>query len=374
MLGVWGYLFMYGAPKQTTEIFSNLGIIRQSDTPVRTVASASQPQEEGVQLSLSGSPLQQLSTRAVAGFTFVPDTPNVIRYVEQGTGHVYQIDLQSNLETQISLTTLPQTTVALFSPRTTKVALTVYENYDTRVSVGTLDETKKTLSFFELRRNAENIAFKNENEIYFTLAENNQTVGYVVDLTTQKSKEVLRAPFADSTMLWGNTFAGMYIYPKPAATLEGALYSIAGSQLTPKTTAFAGLTSFTNGVHTVTSRIIDAVYHTESISGTVTYPQGIIMINEKCAFSSEDKNILWCAAPLTATATYLQDWHKGIITSEDYLWYTNLTEESSTLVGDLPKLALKTLDVHNVAISDDGKNLLMGNKIDQTLWLYRIVQ
>jgi hypothetical protein len=99
------------------------------------------------------------------------------------------------------------------------------------------------------------------------------------------------------------------------------------------------------------------------------------MLKEKCVFDTAQEGAVWCAAPLdVANTSYVEDWYKGTITSEDYLWFTELSTQSSTLKGDLPTLAGKTLDVAGMTIDNNGKVLLFGNKIDQTLWIFRTGQ
>jgi hypothetical protein len=119
----WAYVFIYGVPENAEEIFGRFD--RAGDAPVFTgdensgdidVGDRSDGMNEGVV-----SRLRQLTTRPVAGAIF---TPEGIRYVERGTGHVYQIDLVSGGERMVSGTTLQRTIRAIFSPNGNYVALT----------------------------------------------------------------------------------------------------------------------------------------------------------------------------------------------------------------------------------------------------------
>ena len=370
MLVMWGYLFMYGAPKQTREVFSNLGIIPTSDTQTtRTVEALAPLQKNESRLSLGAGPLEQITTRAVAGFTFLADEPNTIIYAERGTGHIYEINLTSSLERQISVTTLPQTVNAIFSPNASYVALTVHEGYNKKTTVGTLQKGSDSMSFTDLPYNADNIAFTQDSKIHYTRREAHKTLGYLFDMTSKKETLLFSAPQNDATVNWTDSKA--FIAPKPTRFFEGALYEIASGKLIPKTTMLLGLRAFVVGENILYSYIQDKQYVGEAIVGGKIIKQAIVLIANKCTSDTTVGN-LWCAAPLTTPSTYLESWYKGEIISEDYLWHVNLISGEATVAGDFPKLAQQTLDVSVLTASHDTSSLLFINKTDQTLWIYRV--
>ena len=107
VISLWVYLLAYGAPQAPREVFTNLGLfngqIEEGVTPMVE-------EDAGISLALSNEPLQQISTRAIAGFGFSSSTQgDKIRYAELGTGHIYEIDMVNATELQITLTTFPQT-------------------------------------------------------------------------------------------------------------------------------------------------------------------------------------------------------------------------------------------------------------------------
>ena len=371
ILGMWVYLFLYGAPKATTDVFTNLGVLPKGDKSVRIVDANTSTLKDS-QLALGGSVLQQLTTRAVAGFGFASSSPDILRYVERGTGHVYEINLTSGKEEQVSVTTFPQATEAVFSPDTTSVALTSYEGYQKIVSVGTIDAHTTSVTLVKLPIGAENIAFANETTLYFTHTEAGKTLGSMFNIHTQAQTLLFTISLTDVEVLWGNGLKATYVLVKPSQTLEGALYVVSKNILTPVTNSEFGLTAFTNGAYTIASHATNNTYISESLKNGTISEQGILMLKEKCAIDRTRDGVVWCASPLEpAPKTYVEDWYKGIIISKDYLWLTDLSSKSSELKGDIPKLSGKTLDVTGMTINSNGKVLLFGNKIDQTLWMYR---
>lgn len=371
ILGMWVYLFLYGAPKATTDVFTNLGVLPKGDKSVRIV-DANTSALKSNQLALGGNALQQLTTRAVAGFGFASSSPDILRYAERGTGHIYEINLTSGKEEQVSVTTFPQTSEAVFSPEGTSVALTSYEGYQKIVSVGTIDARTTSSNVVKLPLGAENIAFVNETTLYFTQTQGNKTIGLMFNSSTQVQTTLFTINLTDIEVFWGNNLKATYVLVKPSRTLEGALYTVRKNVLIPVTNSAFGLTAFTNDTYTITSHATKNTYISESLKNGSVAEQGILMLKEKCVFDRTVDGVVWCAAPLeTPKNTYVEDWYKGITTSEEYLWLTDISSKSSELKGDMPKLGGKTIDVTGMAINSNGKVLLFGNKIDQSLWMYR---
>lgn len=366
IVGLWVYLLLYGAPKEVREVFTNLGVVPERDGSVRVI----DPNAEGqTQLVLGDQDFEQLTTRAVAGFGFTSNS-NTVRYVERGTGHIYEIDLVLGIETQISLTTIPQTVEAVFSPEATSVAVTVHTGYEKEVSVGTLLEKETSLELVKLPLNAENVSFKDESTLYYTQQGDATTVGYQFDFGSLAQTELFTIPFANAQVHWEGD---IYAYTKPTQYMEGFLYSASKGTITPVGSAQYGLTALIGSNYIVTSYISDDRYISTAVQDSGSYEQGILMLKEKCAFDPLSSDGAWCASPIgVLNAAYLEDWYKGAIVSNDFLWYTDLTTESSVLIGDLPTLSGRTIDVSGMAINTEGTLLLLGNKTDQSLWVYRI--
>ena len=122
--------------------------------------------------------------------------------------------------------------------------------------------------------------------------------------------------------------------------------------------------------------IIDSKKYVSSAYGNgTTTVQPILMLPEKCVFDNPFKDNMWCASELTPeTASHVEDWYKGILTSHDELWYSKLSTKRAMLVGNLSKLSGRIIDVTNITINSDGTLLLFSNKTNQTLWLYKIVR
>jgi len=372
ILGMWLYLFLNGAPTNTQEVFTNLGITASTSNIVR-VEDIQGLKVGDTKLAPQSSALQQLTTNAVAGFGFSEENPNIIAYVERGTGYIYTINMSTGIKEQISVVTIPQTTQAVFSPNIEAVAITVYTQQGIEVSVGTFIVGDTTLRTVKLPRGATNLAFKDDATLYFTLEKGATTVGYIYSLKADTESALFTAPFADARMLWSSGSSEMYIQTKPSQYLEGYIYNISNGRLSALPQKGLGLSVLRNRNFSVASQVLQGKYLSSTYGNGATTVQPLLMLPEKCVFDTPNTDSVWCASPLQgATAAYVEQWYKGIAISQDELWYAKLSTQQATLVGNLFELSGRVIDVTNLTLNTAGTVLLFSNKIDQTLWLYRV--
>ncbi len=370
MFIMWGYLFLYGAPDKPKEVFSNLGFLAAKENgEARTITGTLPLPKDATRLALGSSKLEQITTRAVAGFTFLVDAPDVLRYVERGTGHVFEIDLATGLERQVSLTTIPQIVTAVFSPSADRVALSSSEGYVTKTSVGTLVDGDDALRLTELRDGAGDVHFTDKSNVTYTLRTPEKTVGYSRDLDTLTEKVLFETPLVDAATVWNEGAAT--VHPRPTKYFKGALYKVNGNTLAPLTDSFLGLTGFMFNGTPVYSYVEGYTYRGGAKTTSGHTEQGIVLMKEKCVSEYGAQDELICAAPLTATADFVESWYKGTLRSEDFLWRTDLESGSAELIEDLEELAGRAIDVDSITSNKTGSRLLLRNKIDDTLWIYR---
>jgi len=362
---------LFGAPKETKEVFTNLGFEFSSQG---TTIQPPQPDSvlPDMVINTKDAALRQLTTRPVAGFIFASTTNGkTVRYVERGTGHIYEINLDSGVESALSRTTVPKVSTAVFSPDGSTVAFTSYNQYTSEVFVGTLGSETNIIGI-ALQPGAENIAFETNTEIHYTLTNNGTTKGYTHDIETLTQREVFSFNYANVDMSWGSGLDSIYLSTKPAHNLEGFIYTIVNNILTPATFSANGLSALVTNNHIVTTYTVDNVYTSGVIHKDGTFKAlPLLALKEKCAPYPFDTNFMWCAAPLDVTSpTFVEDWYKGIHTSEDYFWYLNLDDQTAQLKANPIILTGRTIDVSKISIHQGGQLLAFTNKIDHTLWLY----
>ncbi len=366
--GVWGYLFTYGTPKSADEVFARFGlsggdtvsVTRTDDTVIDVTDQA-----------LDGTPqkLRQLSTRPVAGATFTK--AGEVMYVEQGTGHVYSINLIDGKETLKSGTTIPQAIEALFSEDGTYVAITSYTAggdqsvvYD--LTMGQGSSTKG----IELPLGATSIAFgKATGTLTYLLKGASGSVGYSHSIKKGVSTELFKIPLRDVEVLWGEP---NFVYTTPTATQSGYLYKIKGNSLEYTTQGGQGLVGFSYGNGVVVTRMIDGNRSVIALPNSKEETlQSLPFIPEKCTPIQGEVGSAYCAVPTNMnTGIFPDDWYKGTLTYSDILWKMNIETGEATGVSDFLSESGREIDVARIGTTPDGERVWFINKNDNTLWMF----
>lgn len=373
VLGMWAYLLVFGTPKQPREVFANLGFLsthRQeaaTSSPITTAATST--------ADANGMALQQVSTRAVAGYAFLDD--HTVRYVERGTGYVYQVDLNSKTETELSHTTIQQTSEAIFSASADTVIITSYDGYQKKSVVANLTgQTDQELTLKTLPTGADDLAFKDQNTIYFAISTDKTTSGYSYDLRTLAQKKLFAVNAGDLRAEWGNGLKSMYLVSKPAVGYPGYAYTVSEEGIvTPISSEKDGLTAFMNNSYVVTTFASSSEYISEALQNFHVFPQAEAMIPQKCAFADMTGPIIWCGGQKSQlNRNFLEDWYKGTVISHDDLWRIDLTSGKAVRLMDLSAGAGRVIDVSGLTAGLQEKALIFENKVDGTLWVYHLPQ
>jgi peptidoglycan hydrolase-like protein with peptidoglycan-binding domain len=158
-----------------------------------------------------------------------------------------------------------------------------------------------------------------------------------------------------------------------SGTVGGYMYG-----LNPTTQTFSkilgplqGLTTLTSpdGVHaiiattennTLVTRVVNLTTGTSETAPFVVLP-------EKCSWYSND--LFYCGVTQSfPTATYPDDWYKGLVNLSDTLWsYTLSTKESAQIA-----VPSQVLDIIKMESYPDSEYLFFINKITNELWSYRV--
>jgi hypothetical protein len=367
IVGVWAYLFTFGTPKDSAEIFANFGLGGGGEdvTPLPESATI-----DTADTTTAGAPqaLKQLTTRPVAGAVFT-NAGDGVRYVEQGTGHVYSIDLVSGVETLISGTTLPGTREALFSKNGELVAITLFDGSKLKTLVGEIGKDgTQNFSGVALPQGASEIYFSNAtNTLMYALKGTSGTSGYSYNTKKETGTQLFSIPLRDIHVLWeGNQ---IYVYTVPTGDQIGYLYKIVKNDLMYVTEGGEGLLGslFNN------NPIVTKTTESGLMSSAIT-PQGetllpIVTIPEKC-ISSEA--FLYCATPrdLGNTQAFPDNWYKGVVSYSDTLWEINVADGEATALSNFELESGRQIDVSKIGISEDETRLYFINKNDNALWMF----
>ncbi len=372
VFSLWVYLLLFGAPKEINEAFTNLGF--GNPTPIEEYDPAL---EQTAQLNLAGGALSQLTTRPVAGFAFVENASSTqkIRYVEQGTGHVYEIDLLSGVESRVSGKTHLAVTGAVFAPDGQAVAL---QSETETGEAAVLEELGSRDRNHELPSAATEMQFISSTTIRYLLPSEEGAIGYSYDLNEMTTDEIFSLPLADVSAWWTDT--DVWLFNAPAPRLRGGLYRIENDTLLSANPSAYALSAVLppsgRDLFLVTAADLD---RNGNLSSTLVKPATgtnlelpFVAFPDKCAFST-DLATLWCASTALELERNAQsDWYKGLVSYSDHLWTIDTNTGRTALLENLMDAAGREIDVIDLSIDQHSHYILFKNKHDDTLWLRKL--
>ncbi len=366
ILGIWIYLFMYGTPTNSAEVFARFGIGNGAEIPSPITNTTNTGGNDSDASTTAPKALRQLTLKPIAGATF---TGTGILYAEQGTGHIYHLNFGSGAETLVSGTTIPKARTAVFSPGGTHVALTTTYGSLPETIVGsvTLENGTGSLDGVSLPLDAQNIYFgKSTSTLMYTLSDTDGTSGYSYNMNTKKGTQIFRIPLRDVRVLWGTK---IYVYTTPTVTQDGALYLVDKNDLVYVTEGESGLMGLThNGEVIVTiSEDVGVISYLVGTGGTRT-GLPLPLIPEKCVSTI---STFFCASSnITSSNAFPDAWYKGTISLSDSLWSVDIQNGNGSLLSDFLTESGREIDVRTIGANEDGTYLYFINKNDNTLWMF----
>lgn len=360
LIAVWAYLFLFGVPKGAQDVFSKFGtggdpvFVDTGDDTTNNTEDNTPPKPKA---------LRQLSLRPVAGAGF---TEHTVRFVEQGTGHVYEIEYNGTEETLIGNTTIPQAVEAIFAPNSTRVAISRFVGNARETVIQQLDTGAPT--GYTLPQNAREITFtEDSDELRYLLSQNNGASGYAYSFAGGTSTILFTIPLRDVRILWETT---PYVYTTPSAKQLGYVYTIRDNTLEYVTAGAYGLMPipFMGGVvvNTLTKGKPGS-----TIVGTSSTPLVMTILTEKCTSSGTKAGLLYCASPKNIpTGDFPDDWYKGKISLDDVLWSIDTKEGSAMVLSDFSAESGREIDVTKIGLDSTERYIYFINKNDNTLWLF----
>ena len=383
--GIWLYLLLFGAPESSQEFFADLGF--GSATAPTEFTNDSVPNdfapvalETGIDTKKA---LNLLTLRPVAGAVIVGTSTDkqTVRYVERGTGQIYEIDLAANKETLLSDTTFAQATKATWSnngtsvviesgsPTSEQVQLLTWEK-DSNAS-STNQEGQFTAS--EIAPDAYAFAFSNDNKnLYYLRSDRDGSLGYSYSLATNKPTLTFSLPFIAPAVEWTKI---PLVYNRPGEKQAGYAYRLVSGELESAGAGGEALVAkafYDKGG--VLSKVVDGLLRGAYV-GSDNFDLAIPAIPEKCVSGTTDEQKMYCSYPIEQSGNLPTDWYKGTAKLQDYLWSIDLAESSPSrgtalLISDLTNESGQNIDATDMSTDYTHTRLLFRDKYTHSLWMY----
>ncbi len=388
-------------------IFSPLngnGTQNQQRQPI-TNRNTSNTSSTSTTISTPTSPIpsvRQLSTNPVGGMgASTTASSSIVRWIDRGTGYIYQADSNSLNILELSNTTVPMvyqsfwnhntsafifrslngdsnTITNFFAQLSPVIASSTLNNSNgsTTANSPTLSaRTPFTLKGVPLPSDTSEIAVSPTGDKIFTLTSG---IGYVSQFDGSKINQIFTTPLSEVNVEWpvDTTIA---ITTKGNSALPGFLYFV-----NSKTGVFSGILANINGLDTLTNKDATEVLFTSSIdSSIITYVHNVksgtdqeLAFNtlpEKCVWSAINKSDLICAVPSKIpSGDYPEAWYKGTAFFNDSLWEINTSTGVAHQISNLLSTAGTSIDAENLVLDPKENILYFINKKDLSLWSVRL--
>ncbi|MEI8223929.1 MAG: peptidoglycan-binding domain-containing protein [bacterium] len=199
-------------------------------------------------------------------------------------------------------------------------------------------------------------------------------VGIITDSVGKNPKQVFSSPFTEWKPQWVNATT-IALTTLASSEADGYMYF-----LNPTTGDFQKVIGPVRGLTTLVNPSASTVLMSSSankrfslatytVATGTTNPRDLSTLPAKCTWQND--TVVFCAVPQEiSSGQYPDDWYQGLVTFNDSFWSIDITQNSTTnIVSPSQKF-----DARDLLVSPDGAYLYFINKIDGTLWSYRMDQ
>ncbi|HEY9583859.1 MAG TPA: hypothetical protein VJI66_02775 [Candidatus Paceibacterota bacterium] len=328
--------------------------------------------------------LRQLSATPISGMSASSTaSSSVVRFIDRGTGHVYEASSITDEIKKISNTTLPR----------------IYESYwNKNLNAFVLrfikDETDTITNFYaEIRSNASTTETKGsylsstireiavsptKDKVFTWNIESDRGIGYISSFDEKSKIKIVDSPLTQVTIDWPEINTAT-VATKASASSMGYMYSV-----NTKTGVMKAVLGGIRGLSAKMSKDLSRVIY--SSSNLITYllntknnsSEEIVFrtLADKCVWSNLRKNELYCAVPteISRDFVYPDDWYKGKVFFVDKIWHIDTSTGEVHLLANLLNLSGALIDATNLTLDPKEDFLYFINKRDLTLWSLDLTQ
>ena len=399
VLGIAYYFFFMksgvGEPSPTTTLPTGPG----GGLPQIPSGQTSTSTPGGTQVNIPR--LRQITSEPVGG-AGIFDVTNadktesiIIRYIQRADGNIFETKTDTLAINRISNKTIPKIYEAYWGgggdvviTRQLKDDNETVESFAAKLSpletrfltgqAGSASSTEMNLGGVYLPQKISALAISPDKSKMFYLYPTSDGIGGIfANADGSKKTLIFESPLSE----WSASFADnktIVLNTKSSASANGFAYFLdTGGGIRKIIGDIAGLTI-------LVSPDKKLALYSESSSGSFRTKLGNLVGNnngdfglqtlpEKCVWSRNEPEVVFCAVPKSITSCGYPDcWYQGSVAFSDDIWKINTaTGETNRLISP-ESFAQKTIDVINPLLNDSESFLLFMNKIDLTLWVLDI--
>ena len=331
--------------------------------------------------------LRKISNIPVAGgYIFQPEADqqkdvenySLIRFIERGTGHIYETSTNSLTQVRVSNTTIPKIQETVWLDKDSLIIRYLDDNDIIKTFSANLitnDLGDQELEGFFLQNDIREI-IKFGKKIFYLLDSGKGTIGVISDKNDENKKIIFENPLKE-WLLKNINDKHISLTTKPAINIDGFLFLF-----NTETQILDKVIGGKPNLSTLMNKSFDTLYseygklgpklsiynNQEGVSTDIfikTFP-------EKCVW---DKNepIIYCGVPTEELTNYdLTKWYQGTTSFTDSIWKINIETGKTEFLISPSDFDVEDIDIINPILSEKGDYLLFMNKKDFNLWLLKL--
>jgi|GEM_PF-6445746 len=314
----------------------------------------------------------------VSAVAFMRQNIPFARFMEQGSGNVFEYNFDTKQKVRISNTSIPEIGEARWSANGTTIAFRYEQDNSIRTAIGLLASSTEEGAFGKITFLPEairSVAVSPDGEGVFYIAKGSTgSSGVVVKKDGTSPRILFTSPLTQWSVSWpSNAFV---IISSPSGDNGGVSYKVAlkdGGKtiLSMNQAVFNEFIGDTKGqllgVNPATNKVSLFDQRNSSFSGleTTTWPS-------KCTFVEGATSTILCAALPVGVSNYQDDWGRGEYSSDDLLISTNFIRGYKQFLVPQDDLGDKKFDIEKISIVPKGNYLVFKNKTNGMLWGVRV--
>lgn len=352
---------------------------RAGNTYENIVASFSAPVSGEAESGARALPrLAQAGKTPTAGHGFIDkDGETFLRFVERGTGHVFDISPETGAIARITNTLIPRTYEAIIAG--SRVILRgVGDGISAATIIGEIKTSASSpqaptaLAQNRLPDGIRTITINpSGNEMFYIVREGSGASGFRAGIDGAKPKKIFSSAVSGWRAAWSKD--GIVLVENAEDGIAGHAYLVRENSLAPLVGNVPGLTllphpSSSAYIYGASGGGISLFARLNSAASPFLLP--VRTIAEKCAWAPGKNLIAYCAVPQRLPPSdFLGRWYRGEAHTSDQWWRVDISANSAEQLYSSTNVSF---DVEAPEVDGGGRYIAFRNALDKTLWLLRI--
>ena len=325
-------------------------------------------------LAVVDVPAARTASTSTAQASSSPDT--LVEYIERQSGNIYQYSENAGQSTRTSNRTIPGIERAFWTPDG-RTAFVEYLSGPAFSTVNTYGIAADGSSGFFLPQDLADLAVSSTSVLVLASGVNGSAASLYKPTGSALAANIFTTPLSSLRISFAGK--GQYLaFTKPSSTLEGDAYLVSSSgtftRIAGPLTGLVALAS-PSGKWALVSSSSGGTMHLAlvDIATGATTALPVATIADKCVWAA-DSSAAYCAIPQSPPTSYAypDDWYQGAISFNDRIWKVDVAGRYAQLVLDFTNEAKQPLDAESLAVDANGSVLAFINKIDGSLWSYKL--